>query len=228
MFCMFHKLQMLDTDHICLQRDRFGKNDVLCLDVLIYCVSVHAVTYCRPGNMSNSAMVYTAVCFIWSEFTFLWCIKELVTMLFVCKCAETIHIFLTFSIKDLINCKGREWNETYERNLLARYVFCTFFHLFDWNSERKAAIKSSVCPLTVVDLCAYVSVHLFPSIIILYSYRLHCSASHVGLRCRRWEVVWGKEKLALQKINKKFLRSLIPSWEKKKDWQRKIKANCMF
>lgn len=49
--------------HICLERDRFGGNDVLCLDVEIYCVSVHAVAYYRPGNMSDGAMVYTAVCF---------------------------------------------------------------------------------------------------------------------------------------------------------------------
>ena len=62
MFCMLHIFQMVDTDRICLQRNRFGKDDVLCLDIVIYCVSVHAVTYCRPGNMSNGAMVYTAVC----------------------------------------------------------------------------------------------------------------------------------------------------------------------
>lgn len=49
--------------HICLERDRFGGNDVLCSDVEIYCVSVHAVAYYRPGNMSDGAMVYTAVCF---------------------------------------------------------------------------------------------------------------------------------------------------------------------
>ncbi len=30
---------------------------MLCLDV------VHAATYCRPGNTSDGAMVYTAVCF---------------------------------------------------------------------------------------------------------------------------------------------------------------------
>lgn len=50
------------TSWRCLTR-RFGNNDVPCLDVVIYCVSVHAVTYCRPGNMSDGAMFYTAVCF---------------------------------------------------------------------------------------------------------------------------------------------------------------------
>lgn len=54
---------MLVTDHVCLQGDSFGSNNVLSLDVVIYCVSVHAVTYCRPGIMSNGAMVYTALCF---------------------------------------------------------------------------------------------------------------------------------------------------------------------
>ena len=54
------------------------------LDVVTSCVSVHAVIYCRPGNMSDGAMVYTAVCFIWTEFTILYCIKALMVMLFVC------------------------------------------------------------------------------------------------------------------------------------------------
>lgn len=62
---MFYKLKTFDPQM------RFGNNKVPCLDVVIYCVSVHAVTYCRPGNMSDGAMVYTAVCFF-SCFFFLY------------------------------------------------------------------------------------------------------------------------------------------------------------
>lgn len=54
---------MLGVDHVCLQRDRFGSSNMLRPDVVIDCVSVRAVTYCRPGNMRDGAMVYTAVCF---------------------------------------------------------------------------------------------------------------------------------------------------------------------
>lgn len=68
-------------------------NDVLCLDVVIYCVSVHAVTYYRPGNMSDGAMVYTAVCFILTGFTLLYCIKEIVVMLLFVN--VTMHIYLS-------------------------------------------------------------------------------------------------------------------------------------
>lgn len=44
---------MLDADHVCLRGGGRGWEQQ-CLD---------AVTYCRPGNMSDGAMVYTAVCF---------------------------------------------------------------------------------------------------------------------------------------------------------------------
>lgn len=55
---VFRKLEACDDVMEC---------DVLCLDVLIYCVSLHAVR-CGPGNMSNGAIVYSTVSvFIWTE-----------------------------------------------------------------------------------------------------------------------------------------------------------------
>lgn len=102
MFCMFLASAALCRLHLSSGGGRFGKDGgVKCLDVVIYCVSMHAVTCRRPGNMSGSAMVYTAVSFymdwICISVTYLT-VSDDVISLSMCRDHEYIYkvVFISF------------------------------------------------------------------------------------------------------------------------------------
>lgn len=86
----------------------------------MYCVSVHAVTYCRPGNMSDSAMVHTAVCFCmdWKYISVMYQnVSDNVICLQMCIYQAVVPLEVlalqTFSIwgYNSLWLKGMKWNQ---------------------------------------------------------------------------------------------------------------------